>query len=1112
MNTPKHQTFRSTRAALYITLSCLTSLTAIGQDTATPADDEVIELSPFVVDTSRDIGYLASETLGGTRLRTDVRDVGSSVTILTEEFLDDLGATSMSEAFDFTPSAGENEGDITTGNSSFNVGIWDSNRPIRLRGFGFNAGTTRDFFETFSNGDRYNVEQFTISRGPNSMLFGIGGPAGVTIATTKRAKLFKNQTSIEIAADDQGSRRASLDHNQVVVKDKFAVRVNALYDDKQQSRYGEGEYQKRITAGLTWKPAKNTKISAMYEDGLREWSAFGKVLPTYRDYARWNYYGRPTIDFVPRNYLTTANSNWRGGNQPNDYLDINGNAIPIGPDWIRADGRNALEVDLEEDGDGLVNNWEDFSRAANNNTPGAITLMFKQQYLTNGGDASIDSSVWGARWSGNLAQNFFHSSGTQRANIPPGMDDPFGVPDDVTLYPASERYPMQTADFKWGQVFVEQKVTDDLFVEYAFNYAEQFRENTPEWSAGMLWVDVNRYLADGTQNPYFLKPYNVYNLQINENFDDTTSHRLTAAYSFDLTENEGWTRWLGRHDIGLLGSLDEYSSYTNTLRPVNISNPPLNNDFNSGANELRLRNYFFDGAPRPIGAFEVRDMLATINQQDFLRHPSTVEARTGVDYMFVPRVSQTPDKREIESYSLAWQGRFLNSRLVTTFGYRRDKVDTLIADNPNTRPIEGTPYTSYYYGDELTIPDEPFRTDVGINRSYSVVYHLLKQVSLTYSKSSHFDPPDSIFPTIDGGVTGPSTGETEDYGIRFYLLDSKLIASINYFETTSESPSTGFFQTTNDTNDNLSRFRNVYKTGENALAADGSGITFAYFSDMLDEYQSEKAFLRDYEITQTTGYEFTLTYNPNENWRMYFSASVNENELVDRFRGVQDYQYNTGPWTNQKYTGFATQEAYADELDKVAAGNASSVFAEYDPSLELHREHASTQAAAIRAGVADDRVNLENELNRIGIQENRNGKYNVNGVITYRFTDGRLKGLNIGPNFRYRSDPIAGYYLIPNEDGSFTNALDDVDRPIYGDGFFNLGAVVSYNFPANFLGKNTRVNLQLNVYNLLNDTDNRLIRVEYDTEGYYGEKNAIVPFQYKIVEPRYYRLSMTVKF
>ena len=53
-----------------------------------PATDDVpLTLSPFVVEEAQDRGYAATSTLAGTRLRTDLRDVGAAISVVTSQFL-----------------------------------------------------------------------------------------------------------------------------------------------------------------------------------------------------------------------------------------------------------------------------------------------------------------------------------------------------------------------------------------------------------------------------------------------------------------------------------------------------------------------------------------------------------------------------------------------------------------------------------------------------------------------------------------------------------------------------------------------------------------------------------------------------------------------------------------------------------------------------------------------------------------------------------------------------------------------------------------------------------------------------------------------------------------
>jgi outer membrane receptor for ferric coprogen and ferric-rhodotorulic acid len=63
---------------------------AIAQTTTAPRPEAIV-LTPFEVSSASDNGYAATETLAGTRLRTNLRDIGASLSILTPEFMRDLG-------------------------------------------------------------------------------------------------------------------------------------------------------------------------------------------------------------------------------------------------------------------------------------------------------------------------------------------------------------------------------------------------------------------------------------------------------------------------------------------------------------------------------------------------------------------------------------------------------------------------------------------------------------------------------------------------------------------------------------------------------------------------------------------------------------------------------------------------------------------------------------------------------------------------------------------------------------------------------------------------------------------------------------------------------------
>ena len=57
---------------------------------ASEKEDEPIVLSPFDVNADADVGYLASTAQSGTRLRTDLKDIASSISVVTKDFMNDI--------------------------------------------------------------------------------------------------------------------------------------------------------------------------------------------------------------------------------------------------------------------------------------------------------------------------------------------------------------------------------------------------------------------------------------------------------------------------------------------------------------------------------------------------------------------------------------------------------------------------------------------------------------------------------------------------------------------------------------------------------------------------------------------------------------------------------------------------------------------------------------------------------------------------------------------------------------------------------------------------------------------------------------------------------------
>lgn len=266
-----------------ISLAALLAPTGRAAEPKPVVADDTITLSPFEVTAQDDGSYLATNTLAGTRFNTELKDVPASISVMTADFLRDIGANNLGEAMQYTVGA-EYDQDAPTGNAQQSSDI-----QLRMRGFK-NSIVGRNFFESNVSQDNYNMERATFSRGPNSVIFGTGGAGGIADATTKRA-VQRNITSFTSRLAPFDDYRFDGDLNRPITK-TVAMRVNALYWTKNGWR--DFEFMDRRSASLaaTWKPFAHTTVRIDTEYGKvkelrpQPWTMFDSV-------SSWVQSGRP---------------------------------------------------------------------------------------------------------------------------------------------------------------------------------------------------------------------------------------------------------------------------------------------------------------------------------------------------------------------------------------------------------------------------------------------------------------------------------------------------------------------------------------------------------------------------------------------------------------------------------------------------------------------------------------------------------------------------------------------------------------------------------------------------------------------------------------------------
>ncbi len=64
---------------------------------ASAEGDAPVQLTPFLVSTEGDDGYRAANTLSGTRMNASLFHTPAAISVLTKEFLDDIGAENVAD-------------------------------------------------------------------------------------------------------------------------------------------------------------------------------------------------------------------------------------------------------------------------------------------------------------------------------------------------------------------------------------------------------------------------------------------------------------------------------------------------------------------------------------------------------------------------------------------------------------------------------------------------------------------------------------------------------------------------------------------------------------------------------------------------------------------------------------------------------------------------------------------------------------------------------------------------------------------------------------------------------------------------------------------------------
>jgi len=607
-----------TRSAGSILAAVLTVVVprAIAQQTAVttpPSDDkdESVVLSPFVVNASEDAGsYNATSTLAGTRVRTDLRDTASAISVVTQQFLQDTGARNEADLLVYTPSTevGGIGGNFSgaAGGHTFTESL--VNPSTRVRGLD-SADNTRNYYLTDIPFDTYNVGRVDLQRGPNSILFGVGSPAGIINASTNDAG-YKNSVRLENRFDQFGSVRDSVEANYVLVPDVLAIRVAGLVDDEKFEQKPAFQNSKRLYGAIRFDPklfktdSAHTSIRVNAERGTVS-SNMPRDLPPVDDINRWFQTGTDVYGNLGLSKLTI-----------NQYSLTNANASGIPMPGIQGSSLGNATFQLNGTAEGH-SYWPDiinYYQVANGNSP--LKTITAQPNVAKGlpdasgnhGVAGIASPIYRPYAIPDYSSyaGYIGTAGTAGGYVYPQKVIPGGAYfDDVVLQDPSvfdfyhklldgpNKHEWQ--NWKAYNLTVDQTFfSDRLAFEFGFDH-QYYNSGNQQWLAGQDYninVDVNQTYADGTPNPNVGRAY-VANAESNDNFE-STSVRDTARFTVtgdlraeDLFGKGKLADILGHHVLtGLYDrskqglTSDQYALYATTPGYIVENSLPSNGVFN----------------------------------------------------------------------------------------------------------------------------------------------------------------------------------------------------------------------------------------------------------------------------------------------------------------------------------------------------------------------------------------------------------------------------------------------------------------------------------------------------------------------------------------------------
>lgn len=1080
---------------LYALLSGLIAPLAFAQDTSNE-DNEVYDLNPFEVDESADLGYSATNTLSGTRFNSSLRDTSASVSVWTQEFIDDTGLTDIDELIDYSLNTVLDTNDQDGAGGNFNVFTNATAVTQRIRTRGIESSRGIDYFKSIIPDDSYKIGRYDDSRGPNGVLFGVSNAGGLINQTSLVANTYQDSGRVRYSFGTSSRNRAEFRFNKVIVEDKLAVVVAALNQENGHWRDWISDDKERAYVAMTWRPTEKITLRANYEDGMHHKTSIQQSPITDR--------GLPYYDHLIANGLDGLTFNPYRGNGQGARVTNATRAVGVGA----RDGNPRRNVDILRNNGSIQSAQNRFTFIENDGTFHNLSGSFNTVGYNNRGVFHPDGSP---------GYNDFDTSRVNRINdqsVLPYHYNP-GGPD---FY--------RETDFDMYSAFLDVQITDNWFFNVQFGKqaadidVPQIQGSRPEFRFDPNTVQ-DTVDPNAPPNPWVGQPYFDGDYRRDKNISRYEEIRASTSYNLDTGSN-----WLGRHRMAIAASkVDETQRRGNTWLALG-GNPARrgtfldtqgnryeNSNYLHADNRITVRNYFDWNDRSTWKAGSWRNVPATVTTDRF--GPDQFSPGVMTTYPVVWAEQQPGNinyliNQVTDSRMAVIQSHFWDDRLVITYGYREDEVtidraghyrDPLIGWIPDLSITKDTP------SDENTIPGAPQTDFDGTVRTAGAVFHLTDNISLVANTGSNIGVPDFRRTVFPGGATSPPpNGDGQDFGIDFSILDNRVSGRLVYYETESIQEVVGGSQAS-------APMERIYQAYEDTLGG-------ADLESLLNRRQELRPEVNGrFRDNISSGYEMRITANITNNWRLQLNASKTDRIVSNSFSKAIDFLGLTRGEDGRLVQGVTEVEIpdpdpdaeEGDTIDTFVISNpgayeSGKVIAEF-LALESQLGEGQTVSNTPQEGsgsIAGEIYDLVDNVNdNIETAEKRWGlrPYRVNLFSTYDFKEGFLKGWSFISGYRWQDSNIIG-----EEDGvEFSGVPIEI---------LDLGLRYRTARGKGFFGGDGRWTFQLNVQNALNNRTiipSRLAidgNIDYQVPGGRGPAYA----RFDLPTPRAYRFTVTYDF